>query len=143
LIQPYKYEVIIGGLNYIVGGIMIIIGLALALWTVCIQIKRGLGTPIPVLPPEKLLMTGPYGYCRNPMAFGTYFFYFGICFCLGTLSSFSILVLFIIILNLYIKIREGPNLEKRFGQGYTEYKRHTPFMIPKILGKRWYFLFLH
>lgn len=139
----YRYKIIIGDLNNFLGGTIIIIGLVLAIWTVYIQIERGLGTPIPMIPPEKLLINGPYRYCRNPMAFGIYIFYFGICFFLGTLSAFSIVILFIIILNIYIKIGEEPDLEKRFGQAYTEYKKHTPFMIPKIFGKRWYFLFLH
>jgi protein-S-isoprenylcysteine O-methyltransferase Ste14 len=139
----HRYKVMIGDLNYFAGGIMIIIGLVLALWTIFVQIKRGLGTPMPLLPPEKLLIDGPYKYCRNPMVFGGYIYYFGISCFVGSLSSFFIVALFIIILMIFIKIGEEPELEKRFGQAYKEYKQETPFMIPKINGKRWYFLFLH
>jgi protein-S-isoprenylcysteine O-methyltransferase Ste14 len=138
----YSCKLLLGNLNYFIGGILIIIGLTLSLRTVYVQIKRGLGTPIPMLPPEKLLMNGPYRYCRNPMALGGYIYYFGISCFDRSLSSFFIVILFVIILSIIIKIGEEPELEKRFGQAYTEYKRETPFMIPKISGKRWYFLFL-
>jgi protein-S-isoprenylcysteine O-methyltransferase Ste14 len=139
----YNYRFVFGVLNYLVGWILIIIGLALALWTIYVQIRRGLGTPIPMLPPEKLLVNGPYKYCRNPMALGGYLYYFGISCFIGSLSAFFIVILFVIILTIFIKIGEEPDLEKKFGQAYTEYKNHTPFMIPKMFGKRWYFLFLH
>lgn len=139
----YSCKLLLGDLNSFVGGILIIIGLKLSLWAVYVQIKRGLGTPIPMLPPEKLLMNGPYRFCRNPMALGAYIYYFGISCFIESLFAFFIVILFVIILTLFIKIGEEPDLEKRFGQAYTEYKRDTPFLIPKIFGKRWYYLFLH
>ena len=110
-----------------------------SLWTAHVQIKRGLGTSIPMLPPEKLLMNGPYRYCRNPMAFGGYIYYFGINCIIGSPSAFFIVIWFVIILTIIIKIGEEPDVEKRFGQACTKYKRETPFLIPKISGKRWYF----
>lgn len=137
------YRFVFGDLNCLVGWILILIGLVISLWTVYVQIKRGLGTPIPMLPPEKLIVNGPYRYCRNPMASGTCIYYSGICFCLGLLSAFFIVIFFFIILSLSIKIGEEPDLEKRFGQTYIEYKKHTPFMIPQVFGKKWYFLFLY
>lgn len=130
-----NYRLFFGGLNYLIGLTLITIGLVIVSWTIYVQIRRGLGTPIPMLPPEKLLVDGPYRYCRNPMVLGGYIYYFGICFCLGSLSAFFIVIIFIIIITLNIKIGEEPELEKRFGQAYTEYKKHTPFLIPKIFGK--------
>ena len=138
-----SHRFVFGDLNYFIGWTLVIIGLPLALWTIYIQISRGSGTPIPMLPPEKLIVNGPYRYCRNPMALGGYIYYFGICSFLGSVTAFLIVILFITILTLYIKIGEEPDLEKRFGQTYMEYQKHTPFMIPKISGKRWYCLFLH
>lgn len=143
IVTLYRYKVMIKNLNYFIGGIMIMAGLAIAVWTVYVQIKKGFGTPVPLLPPEKLLMDGPYKYCRNPMASGTYIYYFGISCFIGSLSAFFIVVLFILVLMIFIKIGEEPELEKRFGQSYLEYKQETPIFVPKIFGKRWYFLFLH
>jgi protein-S-isoprenylcysteine O-methyltransferase Ste14 len=33
---------------------------------------------------------------------------------------------------MYIKFIEEKELEARFGQEYSEYKKRTPFFIPKI-----------
>ena len=102
----YRYKILIGGLNFFLGCIMITIGLSLALWTIYVQIKRGLGTPIPLLPPEKLLTNGPYRYCRNPMVFGGNIYYLGISLIIGTLSAVFIVIIFASILMLSIKIGE-------------------------------------
>jgi protein-S-isoprenylcysteine O-methyltransferase Ste14 len=117
-------------------------GLVLYLWTVFIQLKKGMGTPIPVLPPEKLLIGAPYSYCRNPMVLGAIVYYLGICALIDSRDAFYIVAPVALMLLLYIKFWEEGELESRFGQAYLEYKRDTPFLIPKIFGKRWYFLFL-
>lgn len=119
-----------------------LIGLIMYLWTVFIQVKRGRGTPIPLLPPEKLLVDAPYSFCRNPMVLGAIMFYFGLCSFIGSWDAFYIVASVAIVLLVYAKFWEESELESRFGQVYYEYKRQTPFLIPKIFGKRWYFLFL-
>lgn len=47
-------------------------GCLLALWTVYHQIIEGKGTPIPKVATQKLLITGPYDCCRNPMRLGQF-----------------------------------------------------------------------
>ena len=37
-----------------------------------------------------------------------------------------------IIFMIYIRLVEEKKLEKRFGKKYLEYKRKTPFIIPRI-----------
>lgn len=117
-------------------------GLILYLWTVFLQVKKGLGTPIPLLPPKKLLVVAPYSYCRNPMVLGAIIFYFSICAFIGSWNAFYIVAPIAIILVVYAKFWEEGELESRFGKRYIEYKRQTPFLIPRIFGRRWYFLFI-
>jgi protein-S-isoprenylcysteine O-methyltransferase Ste14 len=119
-----------------------LVGLILYLWTVFLQVKRGRGTPIPLLPPKKLLVDAPYSYCRNPMVLGAIIFYFGLCAFIGSWDAFYIVAPVAILLLVYAKSWEEGELESRFGQPYMKYKRKTPFLIPRIFGKRWYFLFL-
>lgn len=123
-------------------GVFGFLGLTLSLWTVYIQVKQGLGTPIPVMPPKKLLISGPYTFCRNPMVFGGLIYFLGICIFTESMDAFRPVIIAFIILLFWIKTLEEPQLEENFGQAYKEYKQQTPFMIPRILGKRWYFLFL-
>ena len=117
-------------------------GLILYLWTVFLQVKKGRGTPIPLLPPEKLLVNAPYSYCRNPMVLGAIAFYFGLCVFIGSWDAFYIVAPVAVLLLIYAKFWEEGELESRFGQAYLEYKRQAPFLIPRIFGRRWYFLFL-
>lgn len=117
-------------------------GLILYLWTVFLQVIKGLGTPIPLVPPKKLLVGAPYSYCRNPMVLGAIMFYFGLCAFIGSWDAFYIVAPVAGVLLVYAKFWEEGELESRFGQAYIEYKRQTPFLIPRIFGRRWYFLFI-
>lgn len=56
--------------NYIPGGVLLVAGLSLALWANYVQLTRGRGTPLPIMPTQELLTTGPFRYCRNPMTLG-------------------------------------------------------------------------
>lgn len=47
----------------VVLGIVSLVGVA----AVCEFVERGGGTPLPYDPPRKLVRSGPYAYCRNPM----------------------------------------------------------------------------
>ena len=117
-------------------------GLILYLWTVFLHVIKGLGTPIPLVPPKKLLVGAPYSYCRNPMVLGAIMFYLGLCVFIGSWEVLSIVVVVAVILLAYAKFWEEAELEARFGQAYMEYKNQIPFLIPRIYGRRWYFLFL-
>ena len=118
-------------LNLIIVLFFIIPGLAFSAWSVWIQFKIGKGTPIPMMPTRRLLIEGPYTYCRNPMTLGIIIFYFGIGIWIGSLSSIGLTILFIALIITYIKLVEEKELEARFGQEYVEYKKRTPFLIPK------------
>lgn len=119
-----------------------LVGLILYLWTVFLQLKKGMGTPIPLLPPEKLLVGAPYSYSRNPMVLGAIVYYFGICAFIGSWDVFYIIAPVAVLLLAYAKFYEEGELESRFGQAYIEYKRQTPFLIPELFGRKWYYLFL-
>ena len=95
------------------------------------------GTPVPFNPPPKLVATGPYAYARNPMLTGIFLLLFG----LGVLFQSLSLVLFFtpafIALNVWeLKAIEEPELEKRLGQEYIEYKEKIPMFIPRLERKR-------
>lgn len=122
----------LGILNPIAGAIFIAIGLAFAWWSIGAQIELGRGTPVPVMPTQKLVVQPPFTYCRNPMTLGTIVGYAGIGVWLGSYSAVGIVLLFGLLLVLYIKLLEEKELEARFGEAYLEYKRQTPFMIPRF-----------
>ncbi|NQU86510.1 MAG: isoprenylcysteine carboxylmethyltransferase family protein, partial [Mariniphaga sp.] len=83
--------------------------------------------------PPKLVCTGPYAYTRNPMLTGIFFLMFGIGFWIGSFSLILIFTpLFILANILELKKIEEPELEKRLGKEYLEYKQRTPMFIPGL-----------
>lgn len=116
--------------NVILSVPVIIIGLSLMLWSVLYFIKAR-GTPVPFNPPSMLVTTGPYAYTRNPMVLGVFVLLFGIGILLRSISLvFIFLPLFILLGVLELKKIEEPELEKRLGQAYLEYKKRVPMFIP-------------
>jgi len=84
---------------------------------------------------KRLIIEGPYTYCRNPMGLGIFVFYLGFGFLTGSISSIGFTLLFMSLLLLYYKFVEEKELEARFGQEYIEYKKRTPFIIPRRMKR--------
>lgn len=118
--------------NYMVSLPLLAVGGFLSLWSVLHFSKAG-GTPVPVNPPAKLVDTGPYTYSRNPMLLGVFLMLFGVAFLIGSASLlFCFAPACAVCSVLEFKMIEEPELEKRFGETYREYKRRTPLLIPQF-----------
>jgi protein-S-isoprenylcysteine O-methyltransferase Ste14 len=122
--------------NIVIGAMAIIMGGVVAIWTVVIQISLASGTPFPMLPTKKLLIVGPFKYCRNPMTLGTVTAYAGIAIAVGSFTALIVIAIFAAILISYLKIIEEKELQMRFGDEYIEYKKKTPFIIPITTVKK-------
>ncbi len=116
--------------NFIVATFLIVLGFLLVAWSGFAQLKVGKGTPVPVMPTQRLVTTGPYALCRNPMLLGSVIYYLGISLRLNSLSAIVLTALFLLCSIAYVKLVEEKELEARFGKEYEEYKRRTPFLIP-------------
>ena len=94
------------------------------------------GTPVPFSPPPKLVDTGPYRHVRNPMVAGLFLILLGLGF---YLDSFSLVVFFTPLYILFhiweLKNIEEPELARRLGAGYEEYRRNTPMFVPRFWKK--------
>ncbi len=107
-------------------------GAFLWLWSV-LHFAKARGTPVPVSPPVKLVDTGPYAYVRNPMLSGIFLVLFGVAFLMGSSSLLFVFTpAFMGCSILEFKLIEEPELERRLGEKYLDYKRRTPILIPKI-----------
>jgi protein-S-isoprenylcysteine O-methyltransferase Ste14 len=118
--------------NISISATLLVFGLSCVGWSV-IHFLKVKGTPVPVNPPPKLVYTGPYLYTRNPMLTGVFLLMFGLGFGIGSLSLIFILTPFFILVNtIELKIIEEPELEKRLGKEYFDYKKRTPMFIPRL-----------
>ncbi len=106
------------------------LGVILTGWSVFHFLKVK-GTPVPLNPPPKLVDTGPYRYARNPMLAGLFLFLFGIGFALNSVSLVVFFVPMYVALNVWeLKNIEEPELVKRLGDEYVDYRRRTPMFFP-------------
>lgn len=121
-----------GWISLVMGGVLALAGFSLGLWSVETQISIGGGTPVPVMPTHKLVVRGPFVYCRNPMTLGTLIGYLGVCLWLRSISAILIVLFLVALLLIYIKFIEERELEVRFGAEYLEYKQDTPFILPRL-----------
>ena len=97
------------------------------------QHRYGKGTPLPLVPTKVLLTTGPYRCTRNPMLFGAVFWLSGWAMLANSPSAlFGAIGVFPGIVISYVKLIEEQELEQRFGDAYREYRRQTPFLIPRV-----------
>lgn len=108
-------------------------------WSV-LHFLKARGTPVPSNPPPQLVATGPYRYVRNPMVTGIFALLFGFGLLLGSVSLLVIFAPVFIYINVWeLKTIEEPELLKRLGQDYIDYKKNTPMFFPsmgKILKRR-------
>jgi len=112
----------------------LIVGLSLLAWATIFQWKIGDGVPAPNAPTQHLVTTGPYKLCRNPIELGAIFYYLGVgTFIGGIIVGIICFLLVLIIGSVYHKFIEELELEIRFGDEYKQYRKNTPFLIPRQL----------
>ncbi len=109
---------------------LIAVGLAVTAWS-AFHFLKVQGTPVPFNPPPKVVKTGPYRHARNPMLTGVFLFLFGIGFSVNSVSLVFFFTPLYVLINVWeLKKIEEPELIKRLGDEYIEYRRHTPMFIP-------------
>ncbi len=109
---------------------IIVIGFALMAWSI-IHFVMARGTPVPLSPPPALVTSGPYRYARNPMLTGIFIQLFGAALLFRSLSLLCLFTPLFIAINVWeLKMVEEPELEKRLGQVYVDYKKRVPMFFP-------------
>lgn len=114
---------------------LIAIGAAVTAWSAT-HFLRVRGTPVPFNPPPQLVETGPYRYARNPMVTGVFILLFGLGFALNSISLVCVFTPLYVLAHAWeLKQIEEPELAKRLGKEYTEYRSRTPMFVPGF-GRR-------
>ena len=119
-------------INRVAGVGLALAGASFAVPSIRAQVETGSGTPLPMMPTQRLVVQPPFTYCRNPMTLGTILGYGGIAVWLGSVSAVGIVAAVGALLLVYVRAVEEKELEARFGPAYLEYKRTTPFLLPRL-----------
>lgn len=111
----------------------LVFGQSLIVWALLVLWITGQGTPAPIAPTKKLVISGPFAFSRNPMEVGSaaYLLFVGTWF--DSFTTGILCSLFGLMIGYgYVKLVEERELELRFGQQYDEYRRLTPLLLPRF-----------
>jgi protein-S-isoprenylcysteine O-methyltransferase Ste14 len=95
------------------------------------RIRRGGGGPGMNTPPECLVTTGPFAWCRNPMYLGHIVFLVGLALTWRSLFAAGIAAATAVWLQCRVR-RDEIRLRDRFGRPYEEYVARVRRWIPGI-----------
>jgi protein-S-isoprenylcysteine O-methyltransferase Ste14 len=115
------------------GWLLIAAGVALyfacAFWGFAV---RGRGTPLPLDPPKKLVVEGPYRIVRNPMYWSVAFVILGEAAVFHSVALVDLAAVFLVAVNLFVLFVEEPGLRAKFCAEYEEYCVQVPRWLPRI-----------
>jgi protein-S-isoprenylcysteine O-methyltransferase Ste14 len=114
------------------GFFIVCIGFYIMTMTISTFIRIGKGTLAPWSPTRKLVIGGMYGHVRNPMIMGVLTVLIGESISIMSLNIFIWALIFFIINNIWYILYEEPDLQKKFGDEYREYKKNVPRWIPRL-----------
>jgi protein-S-isoprenylcysteine O-methyltransferase Ste14 len=113
------------------GWALIAVGAALAVSCQWVFILRGRGTPAPFDAPREVVATGIYRFARNPMYLGGFLILAGF----GLVERSRAIVIFsglwLVLVHLAVVFLEEPDLRRKFGSSYEQYRRAVPRWVPR------------
>lgn len=114
-----------------VGAGLVVAGIAVFLQCAGLFSRLGRGTPIPIQPPERLVIRGLYRYCRNPIYLAQLAILLGLFVYRGELALLVHVVLYAAVVQAWVVRREEPELRRRFGEEYLHYTERVPRWMPR------------
>ena len=106
---------------WIIGGVLILAGIALIVGGVTNFVRAG--TPVPTREPTAALVTtGVHGFSRNPIYVSMFSMYLGIGIAARSPWILLLVIAVALIIRYGVVAREERYLTRRFGDDYTSYK---------------------
>lgn len=116
----------------LVGAALVLGGVGLLVREFVRFVVEGRGSPAPPVPTERLVVTGPYRYVRNPMYVAVVAAVLGQAALLGR----PVLVVYATGLGLvmwgFVRAYEEPALQHQFGEAYDDYRATVPGWCPRL-----------
>jgi protein-S-isoprenylcysteine O-methyltransferase Ste14 len=93
---------------------------------------QGLGTPAPIAPTQKLVVTGLYRYVRNPIYVGVAAVIFGQALLFGDWRLLWYAALLWFFFHVFVLVYEEPTLKQTFGAQYEDFRANVPRWVPRL-----------
>jgi protein-S-isoprenylcysteine O-methyltransferase Ste14 len=114
-----------------IGVVLIVAGLIPPVHAFVQFVKAG-GTPMPIAPTQRLVVTGFNRYVRNPMYLGLIVVMLGQALLFGSLALVLWAAAFWIITASFVRWYEEPTLVDEYDGEYEEYRRHVHAWLPRV-----------
>ena len=103
------------------GALLFVLALALFVWAIATVTQAGSNVPTN-RPTTTIVDTGPYRFTRNPIYLAMVLGLIGLAIACNSLWPLLTLVPFALVIRYGVVAREEAYLERRFGDGYREYR---------------------
>jgi protein-S-isoprenylcysteine O-methyltransferase Ste14 len=124
--SPNGWSALVAG----AGVLLVVVGIAVLLEQFARFALRGRGTPAPIAPPSRLVVTGLYRYVRNPMYVAVVVILIGENLLMPSLALAVYSVVATAAMVSFARWYEEPALLARFGTDYRAYRAAVPGWIP-------------
>jgi protein-S-isoprenylcysteine O-methyltransferase Ste14 len=112
---------IFGGVAFWPGLALVALAVGLLIWGRQTLVAGGTNVD-PSLPSTAIVTSGPYRFSRNPLYVGLAVVYLGLALALDTWWGIVLLALVLIVMHQGVIQREERYLERKFGDGYRQYR---------------------
>ena len=113
-------------------GVLLIVAGLMPLVNAFVQFAKAGGTPMPITPTERLVVTEFNRYVRNPMYVGMLVVLLGQAMLFGSLALLVYAAFLGILAAPVVRWHEEPILVRRYGSEYDTYRRNVPAWLPRI-----------
>jgi protein-S-isoprenylcysteine O-methyltransferase Ste14 len=118
------------------GWALFALGSVLGLWSAWSMASIGRGTPLPLDPPHRLVIAGPYAFVRNPMAIAGLIQGLAVAIGAGSWALLAYVVLGAMAWQVVIRPQEETELHVRFGAAYRRYTLSVRCWLPRLKAYR-------
>lgn len=113
------------------GGVLLVVSAACLVQAFLRFVLDGVGTPAPIAPTKRLVVTGAYRYVRNPMYIAVTGAIVGQALLFGQLSLLVYAMVFLAVTAAFVHWYEEPTLARQFPADYPAYRENVPGWWPR------------
>jgi protein-S-isoprenylcysteine O-methyltransferase Ste14 len=114
------------------GGALILFGAAVLLDSFARFALQGRGTPAPIYPTARLVVSGAYRYVRNPMYLAVTALICGQGLLIGLLPLLIYALAFAVVTHIFVLAYEEPTLRNTYGAQYEAYAADVRRWLPRL-----------
>jgi protein-S-isoprenylcysteine O-methyltransferase Ste14 len=116
----------------VTGGVLMAVAFAFLVEAFLRFALQGIGTPAPIYPTKRLVVSGSYRFVRNPMYVSVVSLILGQSLFFGDIRLFVYGLFCWLAMHLFVLIYEEPTLRRTFPADYAAFTANVPRWIPRL-----------